>query len=197
MARPNLSVQRRAELLPIVAAVFAELGYRRTTTAILAERCGLQEVVLYRLWPDKKAMFVAAIAFVGANTERIWDQVADGTGGANGSGAERLLAHEAAHLGEFGFHRILFAGFSETDDPDIHAALRGVYERLLQRIGALVAAHRSSRGSALDRPLPAAALTAWALVGLGTATNLGRELGMLDEAGRTDLFAAIGRHLLG
>jgi len=197
MARPNRSDERRLERIPRIAATFAELGYRRTTTAILAERCGLQEVVLYRLWPDKKAMFVAAIAFVGANTERIWDQVADGTGGANGSGAERLLAHEAAHLGEFGFHRILFAGFSETDDPDIHAALRGVYERLLQRIGALVAAHRSSRGSALDRPLPAAALTAWALVGLGTATNLGRELGMLDEAGRTDLFAAIGRHLLG
>ena len=197
MARPNRSDERRLERIPRIAATFAELGYRRTTTAILAERCGLQEVELYRLWPDKKAMFVAAIAFVGANTERIWDQVADGTGGANGSGAERLLAHEAAHLGEFGFHRILFAGFSETDDPDIHAALRGVYERLLQRIGALVAAHRSSRGSALDRPLPAAALTAWALVGLGTATNLGRELGMLDEAGRTDLFAAIGRHLLG
>ncbi|MFO1031132.1 MAG: TetR family transcriptional regulator [Planctomycetota bacterium] len=206
MARPNRSDERRLELIRPIAATFAELGYRRTTTAILAERCGLQEVVLYRLWPDKKAMFVAAIGFVGANTERIWDQVAGSAPGgtraaqrtsAAGSGAERLLAHEATHLGEFGFHRILFAGFSETDDPDIHAALRSVYERLLQRIGALVAAHRSARGSALDRPLPPALLTAWALVGLGTATNLGRELGMLDEAGRTELFAAIGRHLLG
>lgn len=202
MARPNRSDERRLELIRPIAATFAELGYRRTTTAILAERCGLQEVVLYRLWPDKKAMFVAAIAFVGANTERIWDQVAGGeddvaTRNRTGSGAERLLAHEAAHLGEFGFHRILFAGFSETDDPDIHAALRGVYERLLQRIGALVAAHRSQRGGASDRSLPPALLTAWALVGLGTATNLGRELGMLDEAGRTELFAAVGRHLLG
>lgn len=203
MARPNRSDERRLERIPRIAATFAELGYRRTTTAILAERCGLQEVALYRLWPDKKAMFVAAIEFVGDNTERIWqglvaeDRPVGKAAKGAASGAERLLAHEAKHLGEFGFHRILFAGFSETDDPDIHAALRGVYERLLQRIGALVAAHRSSRGSALDRPLPAAALTAWALVGLGTATNLGRELGMLDEAGRTDLFAAIGRHLLG
>ena len=207
MARPNRSDERRREVVRPVAETFAELGYRRTTTAVLAERCGLQEVALYRLWPDKKAMFVAAIEFVGDNTERIWDGLVPGAGAGSGavgragkdasSGAERLLAHEAKHLGEFGFHRILFAGFSETDDPDIHAALRGVYERLLQRIGALVAAHRAARGSALDRALPAALLTAWALVGLGTATNLGRELGMLDEAGRTDLFAAIGRHLLG
>ncbi len=194
MARPNRSDERRLELIRPIAATFAELGYRRTTTAILAERCGQQEVVLYRLWPDKKAMFVAAIAFVGANTERIWDQVAAGD---QADGAERLLAHEASHLGEFGFHRILFAGFSETDDPDIQAALRAVYERLLGRIEAAVAAHRTARRPGANSNLPSAMLSAWALVGLGTATNLGRELGMLDDASRAELFAAVGRHLLG
>ena len=57
MARPNLSDARRRELIGTVATTFAELGYRRTTTANLAERCGVQEAILYRLWPDKRAMF--------------------------------------------------------------------------------------------------------------------------------------------
>lgn len=203
MARPNRSDERRREVIRPVAETFAELGYRRTTTAVLAERCGLQEVALYRLWPDKKAMFVAAIEFVGDNTERIWDGLLPGAGAGGGaagragkdasSGAERLLAHEAKHLGEFGFHRILFAGFSETDDDDVRAALKAVYERLLRRIAELVAAHRGSGAPGL----PAAAMTAWALVGLGTATNLGRELGLLGERARSELFASVGRHLLG
>ena len=150
------------------------------------------EVALYRLWPDKQAMFVAAIGFVGDNTERIWNELARKAG--PGSAAERVLRHEATHLGEFGFHRILFAGFSETDDPAIRRALRDVYERLLGRIAAFVGAHR--RGTAASK-LPANTLTAWALLGLGTATNLGRELGMLDDRARKQLFATIGAHLLG
>ena len=192
MARPNRSAERRQDALHTIAAAFAELGYRRTTTAVLAERCGLTEVALYRLWPDKQAMFVAAIGFVGDNTERIWNELARTTG--SDSAAERVLQHESKHLGEFGFHRILFAGFSETDDPAIRKAMRDVYERLLGRIAAFVGAHR--RGSA-TRTLPAKALTAWALVGLGTATNLGRELGMLSDRARNQLFATIGAHLLG
>ena len=192
MARPNRSAERQQEAVSTLAETFAELGYRRTTTAVLAERCGLTEVALYRLWPDKQAMFLAAIAHVGANTERVWDAIA--AAGGNGSAAERILKHEARHLGEFGFHRILFAGFSETDDPAIRAALRSVYERLLARIARHVGDHR---GGTAARELPPAMLTAWALLGLGTATNLGRELGLLDERARNRLFAAIGAHLLG
>ena len=199
MARPNRSDERRREAIRPVAETFAELGYRRTTTAVLAERCGLQEVALYRLWPDKKAMFVAAIEFVGDNTERIWqglvaeDRPVGKAAKVAASGAERLLAHEAKHLGEFGFHRILFAGFSETDDDDVRAALKAVYARLLRRIAELVEAHRDSGAAGL----PPAAMTAWALVGLGTATNLGRELGLLGDRARSELFASVGRHLLG
>ncbi len=191
MARPNRSAERQQDAISTLAATFAELGYRRTTTAVLAKRCGLTEVALYRLWPDKQAMFVAAIEFVGQHTERVWDEVAAGKAG--GSAAERILGHEGKHLGEYGFHRILFAGFSETDEPAIRDALRTVYERLLRRIARHVGEHR---GPDSQKGLPAAMATAWALLGLGTATNLGRELGLLGDRARRELFAAIGAHLL-
>jgi hypothetical protein len=75
----------------------------------------------------------------------------------------------------------------------VRAALKAVYARLLRRIATMVEAHRE-RGAP---DLPPAAMTAWALVGLGTATNLGRELGLLGERARSELFASVGRHLLG
>ncbi len=196
MARPNLSNERRAELIGKVAAAFAELGYRRTTTAELARRCGVQEPILYRLWPDKRAMFIASLEFVATHSQRIWTEAmaAGGKAAAKQTTAERVLGYEAEHLGEFGLYRILFAGWSETDDLEIRAALRRVYELFLEFITARVREHRSVRDGAA---LPAAEATAWALLGLGTVINLGRELDLLPDRARARLFASIGQHLLG
>lgn len=195
MGRPNLSDERRRELIGAVARTFAELGYRRTTTAVLAERCGVQETILYRLWPDKRAMFIATVEYVASHSEQVWARVLD-AGGAR-SGAERLLEYEATHLGELGLYRILFAGFSETDDEEIAAALRAVYQRFLRFIGEQVDGHRARGKAGRGAELPSAELTAWAIVGLGTAMNLGRELGLLKGQKRRQLFESVGRHLLG
>ena len=46
MPRPNQTLEKRRELLPVIARAFAELGYRRATTAELARRCGVRENIL-------------------------------------------------------------------------------------------------------------------------------------------------------
>ncbi len=190
MPRPSLVRQKRTELIPVVARAFAELGYRRATTAELARRCGVRENILYRLWPDKKAMFIASIDHVYELAHGIWSGVLSPS--ADGHGAERLLAYEAAHHGEFGLYRIVFAGLSETDDPDIRRALRRMYTRFQRFIAAAVSGRR--RGSA---GLPDAELVAWAIIGLGTVANIGRDLGLLTAPQRQRLIAAAGRTLMG
>ena len=193
MARPNRTPERRRELLPTLAETFGELGYRRTTTAELAERCGVQEPVLYRLWPGKQAMFVAALDFVADRSEEIWTKLLE-DGKGSGTSAERILAYEATHHGELGLYRIIFAGLSETDDPEIAEALRGLYGRFHGFIAGQVESHRDARKAAA---LPDAALTAWAIVGLGTVANIGRETGLLTVRGRARLFREVGAALLG
>jgi AcrR family transcriptional regulator len=191
MARPNRTRERREELLPIVARSFAELGYRRTTTAALARRCGVQETILYRLWPDKKAMFLASIRYVYALSEQFWTSHLRSSSG--GSAAERILAYEAEHHGETGLYRILFAGLAETDDPEIHADLRVMYRRYQKWIRRQIEDHRRRRG--VDRALDAE-LAAWAVVGLGTIANVGRELRLFPGERRNRLIADVGRVLL-
>lgn len=191
MARPNQSPERRLELVPILAQTFADLGYRRTTTAELAERCGVRENVLYRLWPDKRAMFIAAIDFVYALSERTWAALLERAGGA-ASPAELLLDYEAQHQGEFGLYRIVFAGLSETDDPQIAAAMRALYGRFQHFTRRQVEAHRTGADA---RGLPDAASVAWAIVGLGTVANIGRELGLLSARARREV-VGVGRTLL-
>ncbi|MCB9870985.1 MAG: TetR/AcrR family transcriptional regulator [Planctomycetes bacterium] len=189
MARPSQAEEQRTRLLPILVDAFVELGYRRCTTAELARRCEVRENILYRLWPDKKAMFIAAIEHVFTVSAQAWSRVRTGDGG---SAAERILAHEARHHGEFGNFRIVFAGLSEADDPEIRRALRHMYQHFHAIIEAEVATHRNAAG----REPGDAALAAWALIGIATTANIGRQLRFLSQDQRRALFEGIGRRLL-
>lgn len=193
MPRPDNSARRRLELLPAVARTFAELGYRRTTTAELAQRCGVRENVLYRLWEDKRAMFVAALDHVFALSESTWKELLAHSD-APGTAAERLLEYESVHHGEFGLYRIVFAGLSETEDPVIARAMKRLYGRFQRFVREQVELHRRA---CADPPSTDPALVAWTIVALGTVANIGRELGLLPAATRKRLFAEIGQELVG
>lgn len=192
MARPSQANEKRKALLPIVARAFAELGYRRATTAELARRCRVRENILYRLWPDKKAMFVASIDYVYQQAANTWQEIL-GDSDDNTGAALRLLKHEASHYGESGLQRIIFAGLSETDEPEIRDALRKMYGRFHRFIRDQVAAHRNGTGKSVT---PDETVAAWGIIGLGNLANIGRELGLLTDRGRKKMFGEAGRLLL-
>ena len=192
MPRPSQTHEKRKKLLPIVAWAFAELGYRRATTAELAQRCKVRENILYRLWPDKKAMFVASIDYAYEQAANTWREILSESNN-NADAALRLLKHEVAHYGESGLQRIIFAGLSEADEPEIREALRKMYGRFHRFIRGQVAAHRNGTGRSV---MPDEAVSAWGIIGLGNLANIGRELGLLTDRGRKKMFGEAGRLLL-
>ena len=119
MPRTDNKTAQRSSLIPIVAKTFAELGYRRTTTVELAKRCKVQEPILYRLWKDKKSMFLASVDFVYESSAATWSALVGGAKDPRG-GAVRLLDYEVRHHGEFGLYRIgTFppdSGFEPSDE---------------------------------------------------------------------------------
>jgi len=211
MGRPNQSQARRAQLTPILAAAFAELGYRRATTAAIAQRCGVAENALYRLWPGKKAMFLAAIEHVFESTVADWARILEQH---PDDPAPHILAHDAKHRGQAHLHRITFAGLSESDDPEIRDALARMYRRFHRFITDQLRAHRAptpapgsgsgsnnDRGSTIagndaDHTRPDIALSAWAIIGLGTLTNIALELDLLGPDRRRALMTHVGSFLL-
>lgn len=186
MGRPSQRADKRRELIPLLARTFADLGYRRTTTALLAKQCGVQENILYRIWPNKKAMFIAALDYVYDLSLATWRRLTAET--ASTDAARAVLEYEATHHGEFGHYRIVFAGLSETDDPEIRAALVRLYRRYQRFIQTQI--------RATDGQHAAAASAAWMLIGVGTMANIGRELGLFSASQRRRLFADAGQLLL-
>ncbi|MEM6552632.1 MAG: TetR/AcrR family transcriptional regulator [Planctomycetota bacterium] len=192
--------------MPVVAAAFAELGYRKATTAELARRCDVRENILYRLWPDKKAMFLASIEYLYQSSVSHWralleespDELAGEAGdtGSTDSMALQLLAADAKTRGDAGFYRITFAALSETDDPEVRQALKQMYRRFHRFITEQADDHREGSAEAGDEGMLDSELTAWAIIGVATVADIGNALGVLPKAKRQRMLAAVGRALL-
>jgi AcrR family transcriptional regulator len=63
-ARPRgeeLLAQRRAEILDAAARLFAKHGYADTDTQLLADELGVGKGTLYRYFPSKRELFLAAV----------------------------------------------------------------------------------------------------------------------------------------
>lgn len=192
MPRPSQIDQQRERLLPIVCQVFSELGYQRTTTAVLATRCGVRENILYRLWTDKKGMFLAAIDDIFQARSRNWTEFLKDEKDPVRR-LETLIEYESTHQGEFGFYRVVFTALSETDDPEIRAALVGMYSHFQKLVLGKIEPGRSAptRGKSLSNEE-----AAWALMGLATISNIIRELKLLPETQRQKMFVAIAKMLV-
>ena len=194
MPRPSQIEQRRKELLPKIAETFSQLGYRQATTAQLAARCNVRENILYRLWEDKKAMFIASLDNLFESRRAKWKKLLDEPHGTD-SRAERLIAYESENLDKVPLHRMIFAALGETNDPDIRAALRRMYRRYYKFLCNEIDQHRGERHTELD-----ARKTAWAIIGVVTATNILIEFDLAPDRSRrfvSDLISEVTWLLLG
>ena len=194
MPRPNKADERRRELLPLVAEAFGDLGYRRATTAEIASRCDVQENILYRLWSDKKAMFIASIDYLFVRRMEKWQSHNAAGEKANSQRASRLIQLTSEDLGEAGLYRIIFTALSETDDPDVKRALQRLYKRYHERVKAELRTYYERQDKLASNE---DAATAWALIGLVAFMNIVVDLDLMSGRKRRELFTEISFRLLG
>ncbi|WP_019070455.1 TetR/AcrR family transcriptional regulator [Streptomyces hokutonensis] len=88
--------ERREGVIRAAIAEFARTGYHGTSTAVIAKRVGVTQPYLFRLFPDKKAIFVAALVRSMEDTRLAFERAADGVEG--GGQALQALADAYAHL---------------------------------------------------------------------------------------------------
>ena len=98
----RMSAEERRESVVLAAiAEFARGGYDGTSTEAIAKRVGVSQPYLFRLFPSKQAMFLAASDRCLADTRKVFAEAGDGL-----DGEEALQAMAAA------YQRLI------VDDPD-------------------------------------------------------------------------------
>src|SRR5206468_11838327 len=58
---PELEARRKAQILDTAAKVFAGFGFAATDVQVIADRIGIGKGTVYRYFPTKEALFLAAV----------------------------------------------------------------------------------------------------------------------------------------
>lgn len=97
VARRQLSTaaERREVLIEAAFQVFAERGFHGTPTTAVAQAAGISQAYLFRLFPTKEDLFVAAVERC---YERLAETMRDGAESARAAGIELLDGMALAYL---------------------------------------------------------------------------------------------------
>jgi AcrR family transcriptional regulator len=122
------AAQRRELVLEAAVPEFAAHGLAGTSTEVVARRAGISQPYLFRLFPTKKALFVALV-------DRCFRRVQDTftTAAADLSGDEALAAMADAYeqlLTDRTLLLLQMQAYAACDDPEVRAATRAGYKGL-------------------------------------------------------------------
>ena len=123
--------QRRELVLREALAEFAVHGYAGTSTEEVARRAGISQPYLFRLFPTKKALFLALV-------ERCFRRVRDELAAAAGelTGEEALVAMADAYEALLDDRTLLLLqmqAYAACEDPEIRDVTRTGFRRLWEQ----------------------------------------------------------------
>ncbi|MFF9330071.1 TetR/AcrR family transcriptional regulator [Streptomyces sp. NPDC014776] len=102
MARMSAE-ERRESVIRAATAEFARGGYHGTSTEAIAKRVGVSQPYLFRLFPGKRAIFIAVVERCIEDTIRTFEEASDGLHGEEALSAmaqayRRVIAEEPERL---------------------------------------------------------------------------------------------------
>jgi AcrR family transcriptional regulator len=145
---------RREAILEAARGEFASTGFHGTSTETIAERAGISQPYLFRLFGTKKELFIASVRRCFRETLETFQRAAEGK-----RGEEALQAMGEAYLALLGDRSRLMAqmqAYASCDDPEIRAVVREGYGDLftwterVSGLGPAELAHFFAKGMLLN-----------------------------------------------
>jgi AcrR family transcriptional regulator len=138
----STAAERREVLVEAAVAAFAEHGFHGTPTTEIAKAAGISQAYLFRLFPTKSELYVAA---VGRCYERLGDAMraaAEDEGAEGETALERMGNAYAGLMQDRTTLRATLQAFAAAsgDNEEIRAAVRrgyGELVELIRRLGGL------------------------------------------------------------
>ncbi|KDN84831.1 TetR/AcrR family transcriptional regulator [Kitasatospora cheerisanensis] len=130
--------ERRESVVRAAVLEFARGGYRGTSTEAIARRVGVSQPYLFRLFPNKQAIFEAACEHCVEETWRVFDRASEGLTGeaarvAMSEAYMSLVEDREQLMMQMQMYVSVFAAESAGEDR-IGDAARTAWLRLFERI---------------------------------------------------------------
>jgi TetR/AcrR family transcriptional regulator len=174
--------QRRRLIIESAHVKFAACNYARVGTAELAKAAGISEPALYRYFPSKKELFIAAIKAAGKRLLGIWEML-------DSDMVDPLGVIRTIGLGYYDHLRsrssvmkLLFQALSEADDEEIRQALQANFPALIHFLEENI---EEGKRQGLIRQDVNTTVAAWQFMGMGLTLDLIHLLGFDEELNRS------------
>ncbi|HKJ76039.1 MAG TPA: TetR family transcriptional regulator [Gammaproteobacteria bacterium] len=130
--------ERKEEIVQGALELAAEQGVKRVTTQAIADKVGIAQPTIFRHFPNRDAIFGAAIEGVAAGLFKILGSHFDGAEPAD----QRLHAVVVRHL-EFierrqGIPRVLFSDRLHSESPGLKSVVQRIMGRYTARLAGLL-----------------------------------------------------------
>ncbi|RJQ80742.1 TetR/AcrR family transcriptional regulator [Pseudonocardiaceae bacterium YIM PH 21723] len=130
--------ERRATVLRTAIHAFAARGYYGTTTTEVAKEAGISQPYLYRLFPDKEALFVAVIEHCSLRMRECFADAAATASGSDPASALDALGDAYARLiTDRDLLLVMMQANCAASEPAIREAVQGGYARLVEYVRAV------------------------------------------------------------
>ncbi|MEU6301681.1 TetR/AcrR family transcriptional regulator [Streptomyces chartreusis] len=127
--------ERRESVVRAAMTEFARGGYYGTSTEAIAKRVGVSQPYLFRLFPGKKAIFLAAAERCVEDTIRMFEEAAEGVEGeealhAMGDAYRKVVSEEPERLMMQMQMYLAVAAAEQEGDHEFGEAVRAGWTRL-------------------------------------------------------------------
>lgn len=167
--------ERRRQILKASLELFAERGYRNTTTSALAARVGVAEPVLYQHFEGKKEILLTLLSSAGRRVLRHWEKLTEGIDDPLDRIEAIALDYPRYFLRHASEMRLVDNVISETSDAEIRRVLRRNY-RSYEAFFSNLFQEAIDRG--LIAPSTNPRVAAWVVIGIGKAIGFVRHAGL-------------------
>ncbi len=175
------SEDRRRQLLEVSAELFAQGGYRGTTTAELAKAASVTEPILYRHFDNKLDLFVTLVDEVGKEVLAAWQEALNGTQDPHDRLMAILSSNPASNEKGLIAYRVIFQAMTEIGrDPEIAKPLRRHLSKLHTFIRDEIINLQKAGAVRTDEP---ASLLAWMLMNVAIGFGMTIPLGISGQTG--------------
>ncbi|MFE3325542.1 TetR/AcrR family transcriptional regulator [Streptomyces sp. NPDC059176] len=127
---------RRGDVLTTASRAFAARGYYGTSTTEVAKGAGISQSYLYRLFPDKEALFVAVIDNCSRLIRERLAEAVSTVGSAEPAAVLDAMGDAYAHLiaDRDDLLRVLMHANCAASEPAIRVAVQTMYARLVEYV---------------------------------------------------------------
>lgn len=175
------AAERRQLILESAQDVFAASGYANTGTGDVAKAAGVSPAALYRYFPSKRDLYLAALRAAGPRLLGLWaDRAREVSDPLEAIRRLGLEYYDHVH-GRASYARLWFQALGEADDPEVRETIVANFAGMVDVISRLVIA---AQEQGLARRDIDPRVAAWHFMAIGFTVDLVNHLALDDELDR-------------